>query len=100
MPVMEMEAVETAATKAVDLAQHLNTGEMANLDFLRAVAVGLVFTGHLLATMRIRGAGDLGHFGVLLFFVHTSLVLMMSMERLGLSGRNLYVSFAVRRIFR
>ncbi len=44
--------------------------------------------------------GDLGHFGVLLFFVHTALVLMMSMERLGLSGRSLYTTFFVRRIFR
>lgn len=50
--------------------------------------------------MRIRGLGDLGHFGVLLFFVHTSLVLMLSMRRLGLSGSRLYVAFMVRRIFR
>jgi len=73
---------------------------LANLDCLRAVAVGLVFSGHLLATMRIRGSGDIGHFGVLLFFVHTSLVLMMSMERLGLSRRKLYATFMIRRIFR
>jgi peptidoglycan/LPS O-acetylase OafA/YrhL len=75
-------------------------GELANLDFLRAVAVGLVFFGHLLRTMGIRGPGEIGYFGVLLFFVHTALVLMMSMERLGLSGRALYASFAVRRVFR
>lgn len=100
MTVMSMEAGVVATTKAARLAEHLTTGELANLDFLRAVAVGLVFIGHLLGTMRIRGAGDLGHFGVLLFFVHTALVLMMSMERLGLSGRNLYTSFVVRRVFR
>src|ERR1017187_3787820 len=41
------------------------SADLANLDFLRAVAVGLVLVGHLCATMRIRGAGDLGHFGVL-----------------------------------
>ena len=76
------------------------TGELANLDYLRSVAVGLVFIGHLLATMKLRVTGDLGHFGVLLFFVHTALVLMMSMERLGLSGRNLYAAFFIRRIFR
>jgi peptidoglycan/LPS O-acetylase OafA/YrhL len=50
--------------------------------------------------MRIRGAGDLGHFGVLLFFVHTALVLMMSMERLGMAGWNLYKAFVIRRLFR
>jgi len=74
--------------------------ELANLDLLRTVAVMLVFIGHLLGTMKIRGGGDLGHFGVLLFFVHTSLVLMMSMERLGLSGRDLYAAFVIRRLFR
>jgi peptidoglycan/LPS O-acetylase OafA/YrhL len=44
--------------------------------------------------------GNLLHLGVLLFLVHTALVLMMSIERLGLSGRSLYASFAVRRICR
>jgi peptidoglycan/LPS O-acetylase OafA/YrhL len=44
--------------------------------------------------------GDLGRFGVLLFFVHTSLVLMLSMRRLGLAGLRLYTTFMVRRIFR
>ncbi len=74
--------------------------DLTNLDFLRTVAVLLVFTGHLSGGMRIRGLGDLGHFGVLLFFVHTSLVLMLSMGRLGLQGGALYTSFMVRRIFR
>ena len=37
---------------------------------------------------------------MLLFFVHTSLVLMMSMERLRLSGRDLYIAFMTRRFFR
>ena len=82
------------------LAQRRTRGELANLDLLRAVAVGLVFMCHLLATMRVRAMSNLGHFGVLLFFVHTALVLMMSMERLGLSGRNLYTAFMVRRFFR
>jgi peptidoglycan/LPS O-acetylase OafA/YrhL len=94
------EAGVTAAAKAARLPEQLVAGELANLDFLRAMAVGIVFFNHLLLTMNIREVGDLGHFGVLLFFVHTALVLMMSMERLGLSGRNLYVAFVVRRVFR
>lgn len=76
------------------------TRGLANLDLLRSVAVGLVFIGHMTGMMRIRGLGDIGHFGVLLFFVHTSLVLMLSMERLRLSGIRLYTTFMVRRIFR
>ena len=76
------------------------TNDLANLDLLRSVAVGLVFLTHLMDSMRIRGLGDLGHFGVLLFFVHTALVLMLSMDRLGLSGGRLYSVFVVRRVFR
>lgn len=76
------------------------TTDLANLDLLRSVAVGLVFLTHTMAAMRIRGLGDLGRFGVLLFFVHTSLVLMLSMGRMELSGVRLYTVFIVRRIFR
>ncbi len=43
---------------------------------------------------------DIGIFGVLLFFVHTSLVLMYSMERSALSGLALIKNFYVRRFFR
>jgi peptidoglycan/LPS O-acetylase OafA/YrhL len=76
------------------------TRDLTNLDALRSLAVLLVFTDHLTAFMRFRGLGDLGHLGVLLFFVHTALVLMFSTERLGLSGRRLYTVFLVRRLFR
>lgn len=75
-------------------------GELANLDFLRSVAVCLVFLNHLGPPLGIRGVAALGHLGVLLFFVHTALVLMMSMERLRLSGRTLYLAFMIRRVFR
>jgi peptidoglycan/LPS O-acetylase OafA/YrhL len=51
-------------------------------------------------TAKIRGLGDLERFGVLLFFVHTSFVLMLSMESLHLSGNNIYRVFLIRRIFR
>jgi len=75
-------------------------GELANLDFLRAVAVCLVFLNHLGPPLGIPGVAALGHLGVLLFFVHTALVLMMSMERLRLDGWRLYRTFMIRRIFR
>jgi len=74
--------------------------ELANLDFLRAVAVCLVFLNHLGPPLGIPGVAALGHLGVLLFFVHTALVLMMSMERLRLDGWRLYRTFMIRRIFR
>ena len=74
--------------------------ELANLDFLRSVAVCLVFLNHLGPALGIRGVAALGHLGVLLFFVHTALVLMMSMERLQLDGWQLYRTFMIRRIFR
>ncbi len=77
----------------------------ANLDFLRAVAVLLVLAQHILNRF---GIGPLlgirippiGVFGVLLFFVHTCLVLMYSMERSGLDGSALAGNFYVRRLFR
>src|SRR5512146_1173960 len=74
--------------------------ELANLDLLRTVAVALVFFSHLFMTLKIRFMGELGHLGVLLFFVHTSFVLMMSMERLGLRGPRLFWVFMIRRAFR
>jgi len=69
----------------------------ANLDVLRALAVLMVFCHHILeygyfSEKRVSG---LGQFGVLIFFVHTSLVLMMSMERN--SGA---LNFYIRRFFR
>lgn len=74
-----------------------------NLDVLRALAVLCVFSDHL------TGAIDLwseytrwvGQAGVLAFFVHTSLVLMASLERDGAPARPHWVRrFYVRRAFR
>ena len=55
----------------------------ANLDLLRALAVLMVLAQHLLRRAELLSVGPIpvetiGHFGVLLFFVHTSLVLMYS----------------------
>jgi peptidoglycan/LPS O-acetylase OafA/YrhL len=76
------------------------SNELANMDLFRTFAVLLVFIGHLFVFLRIRGLGDIGHLGVLFFFVHTSLVLMLSMDRLGLTGSSLYGVFVLRRVFR
>lgn len=77
----------------------------SNLDLLRAVAVLLVLAQHLLvrfqwATRLGMGTPTMGTFGVFLFFVHTCLVLMYSMERSHLSGRGLAENFYIRRVFR
>jgi peptidoglycan/LPS O-acetylase OafA/YrhL len=77
----------------------------ANLDLLRAVAVLLVLAQHLCRRAYVDQVGwiqtsSLGSFGVLLFFVHTCLVLMYSMERSNLAGWALLKNFATRRIFR
>ena len=77
----------------------------ANLDLLRAVAVLLVLAQHLCRRAYVDHVGWMqssswGSFGVLLFFVHTCLVLMYSMERSNLAGWPLLKNFATRRIFR
>ena len=84
-------------------------GESTNLDFLRSIAVLSVYAGHVLYTFAL-SSGDpsnepdlgwyLGRFGVLVFFVHTSLVLMMSLERLQRDNRPLFSAFYLRRFFR
>ena len=74
--------------------------DMPNLDLLRSIAVTLVVIEHTLLAMQIFWIGSwkiawLGVVGVFMFFVHTSLVLMWSLER------NPYVlGFYLRRIFR
>jgi peptidoglycan/LPS O-acetylase OafA/YrhL len=75
----------------------------AKLDLLRAVAVVCVFVTHLLATLGYKQFGSLGRFGVVLFFVHTSFVLMGSLERLQQTSETtprLIAAFWLRRMFR
>jgi peptidoglycan/LPS O-acetylase OafA/YrhL len=79
--------------------------DAVNLDLLRAVAVLCVFSAHF--NDRLTGPGShsswlIGQMGVLMFFVHTSLVLMLSLERSSrrLSGAALAADFYVRRAFR
>jgi peptidoglycan/LPS O-acetylase OafA/YrhL len=85
--------------------------ESPNLDFLRSAAVLFVVAFHLLLLFEQRhspyAAGldlfhSIGHWGVLIFFVHTSLVLMFSLERqqTKFPDRPSYLPFLVRRVFR
>jgi peptidoglycan/LPS O-acetylase OafA/YrhL len=82
----------------------------ANLDILRASAVLLVLASHAFSMAsdrhHLESWGDYalcgGRIGVLLFFVHTSLVLNFSLARLAgsMSGWELFRTFLVRRVFR
>ena len=81
--------------------------ESGNLDLLRSCAVLSVLVNHLLIFFGIQAIGpfsaiSLGQVGVSFFFVHTCLVLMMSLERHSkqAAGRGLLGSFYVRRFFR
>ena len=72
-----------------------------NLDALRACAVGFVVLSHIPYFVGWEDPGwyrikALGHLGVAMFFVHTTLVLMMSLERSGHAAG----PFLIRRFFR
>jgi peptidoglycan/LPS O-acetylase OafA/YrhL len=76
-------------------------GDSGNLDYLRATAVCCVLVQHLVLTFcpqcnsALFNVRIIGRLGVLLFFVHTALVLMMSLERVPGARR-----FYIRRAFR
>lgn len=77
-----------------------HSGDLPNLDLLRSMAVSLVVVEHTLIAMRILWIGGwdiqwLGVVGVFMFFVHTSLVLMWSLER-----NPQVLAFYIRRAFR
>jgi len=79
----------------------------SNLDFLRATAVLYVVIFHILLqrqqfALAALDLHTLGTWGVLIFFVHTSLVLMFSLQRMPAqySLARHYGAFIVRRIFR
>lgn len=85
--------------------QHRTKLPERNLDVLRAVAVLMVLTDHVISAAGVHVARGwnwnwaLGRFGVLLFFVHTALVLMSSLERSG-QDSGWVRRFYVRRAFR
>ncbi|HUB28043.1 MAG TPA: acyltransferase [Terracidiphilus sp.] len=71
-----------------------------NLDLLRAIAVILVVVEHILLAMHVQSIASwnvawIGVVGVFFFFVHTSLVLMWSLDR-----RPSVLDFYLRRFFR
>ncbi len=82
----------------------------ANLDILRTLAVSMVLIDHLVKTLVDRSGfhnaaviaftSHIGHVGVLGFFVHTSLVLMYSLERMARSDDRISLRFYIRRFFR
>lgn len=83
------------------------TRDSANLDVLRSIAVMYVFGFHLMAVFGISHIWrlsiiELGFLGVLFFFVHTSFVLMCSLERQEsrTPGEPLWKVFLLRRVFR
>lgn len=75
-----------------------------NLDLLRSVAVLAVLVAHFSRAIGFYDPGSLGRFGVIIFFVHTSCVLMASLQRLQASGltvpSSLCWAFYIRRFFR
>ncbi len=78
-----------------------------NLDVLRSAAVMFVVVSHLLLESTLVDNGNydihsLGTLGVLIFFVHTCLVLMLSLDRQKANGseRHSALLFLVRRAFR
>ena len=88
------------------------TSDSRNLDLLRAFAVLCVFFDHLVLCQLETGKIHIGvwkpvakglvylfgRFGVMAFFVHTALVLMISLE--GMSNHHRIRNFYTRRIFR
>ncbi len=82
----------------------------ANLDILRSFAVVTVMIDHLTPTLALHTGfhnqailnftAQIGHAGVLAFFVHTSLVLMYSLERMHTTTDRVTIPFYIRRFFR
>jgi peptidoglycan/LPS O-acetylase OafA/YrhL len=75
------------------------SGQSANLDLLRTLAVLLVLLSHCIYAAGNLSWSGIGQSGVLLFFVHTALVLMFSLERLQ-AKREFIVTFYLHRFFR
>ncbi|HYO80846.1 MAG TPA: acyltransferase, partial [Bryobacteraceae bacterium] len=101
-----MAATDSARAVASPQVRALSLTESPNLDLLRACAVMCVFFAHLVdwvTRTRWEITRHLGQAGVLMFFVHTSLVLMLSLERSSIQVRGagkLITDLYLRRAFR
>ncbi|HWO24068.1 MAG TPA: acyltransferase [Kofleriaceae bacterium] len=104
------DSCNTSCGMMAEGAQHWRQNS-PNLDILRAVAVLTVVVDHLVPTLVFHGYEvprlvqlltlHIGHAGVLAFFVHTSLVLMYSLERTSGTGTGAWFRrFYLRRGFR
>jgi peptidoglycan/LPS O-acetylase OafA/YrhL len=87
------------------MASETPVDESPNLDLLRSWAVLLVLADHTLRYLALVPEDSffrqLGRSGVLLFFVHTALVLMLSLQRqAGFGYQHGYGVFMLRRCFR
>jgi peptidoglycan/LPS O-acetylase OafA/YrhL len=90
----------------------MKVNDSANLNILRSFAVLTVMIDHLVPTIEryighvnpalLAFTANIGHTGVLAFFVHTSLVLMYSLYRLALyhPWQAVTARFYIRRFFR
>jgi len=99
----DVAALRGDKTKQADMPKN----ESPNLDFLRTVAVLFVVAFHVMLALQYGGnrffvPQCMGRLGVVMFFVHTSLVLMFSLERQKEKhgSQSLYSTFLIRRIFR
>jgi peptidoglycan/LPS O-acetylase OafA/YrhL len=101
---MAVETVATPAPAGFSVREGLASTGSSVLDYLRAFAVLLVFVSHILEATRNPSfwwqAQEMGWVGVMLFFVHTSLVLMFSLDRARLDGAGMLANFYLRRALR
>ncbi len=85
-------SVHLTLDERIERGTRIHTTDSPNLDFVRAFAVMTVYFGHALQTFHIFQVFrrltifDFAQTGVLIFFVHTSLVLMLSLDRAKLTG--------------
>ena len=97
-------AGEASLSASSQLLGPTTAGESANLDLLRSTAVLCVVVGHFFASAGLPFPRNWSFFGVILFFIHTSFVLMGSLARLEVTGFTrpwpLALGFMIRRIFR
>jgi peptidoglycan/LPS O-acetylase OafA/YrhL len=98
--IRDVPATGVVRTTGVIRLMAMTMKDSPNLDLLRSFAVGFVVLAHLQDFVPGWGWGynmhPMGRMGIALFFVHTMLVLLMSLERHGAAA----APFLIRRFFR